>query len=125
MKQLIPTEAQEQAWLFEWASMQTGSTPEIGLMFAIPNGGSRHPAEARNLKAQGVKAGVPDIFLPVARLGYHGLFIELKRTKGGVVSVDQKLMISALMDQSYAVEVCKGWEEAASVIKVYLGTDRR
>jgi hypothetical protein len=119
--QLIPIEAQEQVALFEWAQLQSGKYPELALMFAIPNGGSRHIVEAVHLKAQGVKAGVPDIFLPVARLGYHGLFIELKRSKGGVVSIDQKLMISALRDQSYAVEVCKGWEAAANVIKVYLG----
>ena len=50
-------------------------------MFHIPNGGSRNKLEASNLKKQGVKAGVPDLFLPVGRGSYHGLFIELKSAK--------------------------------------------
>jgi len=51
---------------------------EYSLIFAIPNGGHRHPAVAAKLKAEGVRAGVPDLLLPVARQGYHGLFLELK-----------------------------------------------
>jgi hypothetical protein len=52
--------------------------PEYGLIFAIPNGGHRHPAVAAKLKAEGVRPGVLDLFLPVARHGWHGFFIELK-----------------------------------------------
>jgi hypothetical protein len=116
----IPTEAQEQVALFKWAELQAGKYPELKLLFAIPNGGSRNIIEAVHLKAQGVKAGVPDLCLPVARGGSHALYIELKRTKGGVVSVDQKSWLLALADQGYAVAVCKGWEAAAEIIKGYL-----
>lgn len=68
-----------------------------------------------------MKAGVPDLFLPVSRDGYHGLFIELKRQAGGRVSDEQKEWIQELRDQGYRVEVCKGWEAAAGVLKNYLG----
>lgn len=51
---------------------------EYSLIFAIPNGGHRHPAVAAKLKAEGVKAGVLDFMIPVARHGYHGCFVELK-----------------------------------------------
>lgn len=116
----IPTEAQEQTALFQWAGMMAGKWPELQLMFAIPNGGSRNPIEARHLKEQGVKPGIPDVFLPVARGGYHGLYIEMKRRKGGRVSVEQKKMILALRDQGFRAEVCEGWEQAKNVIEVYM-----
>lgn len=116
----IPTEAQEQTTLFQWAGMMAGKWPELRLLHAIPNGGSRNPIEARHLKEQGVKPGIPDVFLPVARGGYHGLYIEMKRRKGGRVSVEQKKMILALRDQGFRAEVCEGWEAARDTICEYL-----
>lgn len=76
-KMPVPTEAQEQMTLFSWAAMQSGKYPELNLLYHVPNGGSRHKAEAGRLRAEGVKAGVPDLCLPVARGQYHGLYIEL------------------------------------------------
>jgi len=120
----IPTEAQEQAALIEWASRMTGRCPELSLLHAIPNGGSRNPIEAVHLKQQGVKPGIPDICLPCARGEYHGLYIEMKRRKGGRVSDEQRKMIEALRAQGYRAEVCKGWEEARNTICEYLKGNR-
>lgn len=114
------TESQEQQLLFEWAALSAGRWPELALMYHIPNGGSRSKSEAGRFRAEGVKAGVPDICLPVARGGYHGLYIELKRVKGGRVSTAQQEWIAALRDQGYCACVCKGWDDAAGVIKKYL-----
>ena len=114
------TESQEQQLLFEWAALSAGRWPELALMYHIPNGGSRSKSEAGRFRAEGVKAGVPDICLPVAREGYHGLYIELKRVKGGRVSTAQQGWIAALRDQGYYACVCKGWDDAAHVIKKYL-----
>lgn len=116
----IPTEAQEQTALFQWAAMMQGRIPELACLHAIPNGGSRHPIEAVHLKQQGVKPGIPDIFLPCARGPWHGLYIEMKRRKGGRVSVEQQRMILALRAQGYKAEVCRGWEEAKNTICEYL-----
>lgn len=104
----IPTEAQEQTAVFNWATVMERRWPELRLIHHCPNGGSRNAREAHNLRMQGVKAGIPDIFLPVARGGWHGLYIEMKRRKGGRVSVDQQRMILALRAQGYKVEVCRG-----------------
>lgn len=120
MKLPVPTEAQEQTALSQWAAMMEGRIPELRLLHAVPNGGSRHPVEAVHLKQQGVKPGIPDIFLPCARGPYHGLYIEMKRRKGGRVSVDQQRMILVLRAQGYKAEVCKGWEEARDTIFEYL-----
>ena len=117
---IIPTEAQEQPALFQWVAMMEGRIPELRLMHHCPNGGSRNAIEAHNLRLQGVKAGIPDIFLPVARGGFHGLYIEMKRRKGGRVSVEQKKMLLALRDQGYRTEVCEGWEVAKKTILEYL-----
>lgn len=116
----VPTEAEEQIALFEWATLQSGRFPELALLYHVPNGGSRNKIEAARLRAQGVKSGVPDLCLPVARGANHGLYIELKRQRGGRISEEQVRWINGLLEQGYAAAVCKGWQEAASVIIGYL-----
>ena len=115
-----PTEAEEQTELFTWAELLRGRFPELRLLYHVPNGGSRNRIEAARLQAQGVKAGVPDLCLPVARGKYHGLYIELKRTRGGRISEAQEGWLEALAEQGYAAAVCKGWQDAAETIKKYL-----
>jgi hypothetical protein len=117
-----PLEENEQRWLFQWAADAVRRWPELALMHAIPNGGKRDRVTAAKLKGEGVKPGIPDIFLPVPRGGFHGLYIELKRTKGGRPSEAQKDMIPRLREQGYRVEICKGFNAAADVIERYLGS---
>ena len=121
MRARVPTEAQEQKAIFQWVEYARGNHPDLCMLFAIPNGGSRHPAEARNLKLTGVRSGVPDMFLPVARGGYHGLFIELKRVKGSTVEPMQKVWIDALSRAGYMAVVCRGAASAIETIEEYLG----
>lgn len=116
----IPTEHMEQVYLFRWAKAMEAQYPELALMFAIPNMGNRHISFAMKMKAEGLKAGVPDIMLPVARGQFHGLFIELKRTKGGSVSATQREWLTELEAQDYRVAVCRGWEQAKDEIMNYL-----
>ncbi len=113
------TEAQEQRFLFQWAGLAEQQYPELKLLHHIPNGGKRDVRTAANLKKEGVKAGVPDMCLPVARGQYHGLYIELK-TKKGKVQKNQKEWLSALNKEGYATKVCYGWLEAREVIESYL-----
>lgn len=114
------SEHDEQATLFRWALFARPRYPELALLFAIPNGGQRHKAVAARMKAEGVRAGVPDICLPVARAGFHGLYLELK-TSAGTVSNAQREWLRALARQGYRAEVCKGWLAAKAVIEDYLG----
>lgn len=116
----VPTESVEQQSLFRWAFYERSRFPELALLYHVPNGGHRSKAEAGRFRAEGVKAGVPDLCLPVARGDYHGLYIELKRQKGGRISENQKRWLAALQEQGYFVAVCFGWEEAANVIEKYL-----
>ena len=119
-RQTVPTEQQEQIALMHWAELNSGKYPELDLLFHIPNGGKRGAKEAAIFKAAGVKKGVPDLCLPVARNGYHGLYIEMKRIKGGVVQPTQIRWARDLERQGYAVALCKGWREAAAVLEEYL-----
>ena len=115
-----PTEEQEQATVFQWVTLMRNRFPELDLCFHIPNGGWRSKPEAVRFKRIGVKPGVPDLFLPVARGGWHGLFIEMKRKDKGRVTADQKAWIEALEGQMYRAVVCYGSEEACDVLYKYL-----
>lgn len=115
----IASEAEEQRALFQWAKIFEGKTPEITLLFHIPNGGRRDKVTAALLKAEGVKAGVPDLCLPVHRGNYHGLFIELK-VGSNKPSALQEIWLKQLSQQGYCTAVCYGWHEAAEVIMKYL-----
>lgn len=120
MAPYVPTESVEQQCLFRWAAYQSGKYPELKLLYHVPNGGSRNKAEAGRFKAEGVKAGVPDLCLPVPRGEFHGLYIELKRLRGSRTSEDQILWMEELTKQGYCVALCKGWEAAAKTITNYL-----
>lgn len=115
-----PEEEVEQTCLFRWAAYSLGAHPELKLLHAIPNGGKRSKSEAARMKAAGVKAGVPDMFLPVARGGSHGLYIELKRIKGGRVSAEQLAWMEELTREGYTCAVCHGWDSARKTILDYL-----
>lgn len=73
-------------------------------IFAIPNGGFRHKATADKLKAEGVKAGIPDLFIPA-----WNVWIEMKRQKGGSVSKEQKDWHAYLRSVGHTVIIAKGW----------------
>lgn len=113
------SEATEQERLISWAQWQHNRFPELKLLFHIPNGGSRNALEAANLKRQGVKAGVPDLFLPVAKGMYHGLFIEMKWGKNTVTD-KQDEWLHDLTVQGYKAAVCYGADEAIEIITDYL-----
>ena len=114
------SEAQEQKAVIEWCNWNSNRFEELKWIYAVPNGGYRHPAEAKKLKATGTKRGVPDLFLPVARNGKHGLYIEMKYGKNRLQPVQHK-WYWALIDQGYEVKVCYSADEAIAVIKEYLG----
>lgn len=109
----------EQITLFEWVNWMSGKYPELELLLHIPNGGKRNKLEAIRLKREGVRAGVPDLFLPVARGKYHGMFVELKAGKGKPTNL-QKEWIRRLNEQGYHALVINGWEAAAKAIMEYL-----
>lgn len=122
----VPSESVEQQNLFRWAAVSAAARwpKEMRMLYHVPNEGKRSRANGARLKAEGLRAGVPDINLDVARGEYHGLRIEMKRRRGGRVSPEQAAWLEALREQGYAAVVAYGWEEAADAIEKYLRGDR-
>lgn len=124
------TEVAHQIALFMWAASPEvrEKYPELRWMFAIPNGGFRDKITAARLRAQGVKAGVPDIFLPVIRGEWGGLFIEMKkpkddndkRSKKGKTQNTQNEYLTYLQNNNYGAIICYGFEDARKTIVSYL-----
>lgn len=116
----IDYEGNEQAALMRW--MQYQHAAAFAVTWHTPNGGQRNKVTAAKLKAQGTKAGVPDLQLAMARGGYFGLFIEFKATPphAAAVSTSQKEMVSQLVAQGYLAVVCKGMQAAMEQINAYL-----
>ncbi|MGR3991452.1 VRR-NUC domain-containing protein [Pseudomonas sp. 1121_17] len=115
----IDREGQEQAALMREIELRY---PEVfELIYHVPNGGHRVKAVAAKLKAQGVKAGIPDLVLPMARGGYFGLYIEFKATvEPAPVSTSQKDCLRRLNAQGYLAIVCRGHFDAMEQLRAYL-----
>ena len=113
------SESTEQITLIDWCNINICKYPELELLYHIPNGGRRSKVEAVRLKHEGVKKGVPDLCLPVARGNYHGLYIEMKYDKGKT-SKEQKEWLNKLNKQGYKAVVCYGFEEAREIIENYM-----
>jgi len=100
--------------LFRWAEYH----PKLEFMYAVPNGGKRNKREAVRLKKQGVKSGVYDICLPIARHGYHGLYLELKIGKNNLTD-NQKRFKRYVEANGYRTETAYNLEEAINIICGY------
>lgn len=127
-------EADEQAALFRWAAFHVKYYPELALLNGSLNGVRLTIGQAVRAKKQGMKRGFPDIQLPVARGGYHGLFIELKikpyrNHKNKIVypkiSAEQLWWIAKLKAMGYCAVICRGFDAAMTEILKYLTLDKK
>ncbi len=118
-RSLHPTEFQNQVAVMQWKRMAEHRYVGLDLLHHIPNGGSRHRIEAARLKQSGVKSGIPDLCLPVARNGFHGLYLELK-AHGGKLSPTQIWCLQRLRDEGYFTHVSWDAEDAIKTIEWYL-----
>lgn len=118
------TEHEEQKNLFKWWAMfaKANGYPEQ-LLFAIPMGGNRTIQTRIYLRSEGARKGTPDLFLAYPSQGLHGLFIEMKRIKGGKVEPEQEEFMRVLRLAGFGAGVCRGCDEAIKTITQYLQTD--
>ncbi len=114
------SEESEQVALCQWWRLAhpVYRVPEFAL-YAVPNGGWRHPATAARLKASGVRAGVSDLVLAVARGGFHGLYLEMKRSDGKPTA-SQSEFLAYVREAGYRSEIARGFEPARAIIVGYL-----
>lgn len=121
------TERSQQVALFAQAAIMRPKYPCLKWLHAIPN------ANSHTMVAEGVRAGVADIFLPMPKAArgpqglawYHGLYIELKtekrrKEKNGGLSEDQIEFGEDIKAAGYQWYVCYGWQEAWQRIEEYL-----
>jgi len=102
-----PSEHLEQVRLVSWFRR---SYPTVRI-FAVPNGGVRSMAQGMALKSEGVSPGVPDLFVPT-----WNTWVEMKRSKGGRLSSEQKDWIEYLTNAGHTVIVGYGFEDAKDKI---------
>lgn|SRR5699024_6750297 len=126
MTKSIPSEHAEQATLVQWFERQY---PQYGHLLVASMNGAYLAGNARQraiqinrAKQAGLRTGFPDLFLPVPSKQWHGLFIEMKRTKNSSTSKEQKQWISELNTLGYVAVVCKGHRAAVEVINEYLSS---
>jgi hypothetical protein len=123
------SETGEQKAVFAWAGLNQHLYPQLKWLHAIPN------ANQHRMVAEGVRAGVSDIFLPWPMRqpwhevnpdgSYHGLYIEMKtdkrrKQKNGRLSQDQIDFIDYARKAGYKCWVCYSWLEARDRILEYL-----
>lgn len=118
------SEHKEQCAVIQWCNTFKNKYSDLDTIFAIPNGGHRHMAVAIKLKAEGVKSGVPDLFLPVPVDFFAGLFIEMK-IPGNQATTNQLRWLKRLESLGYRVKIAYSWIEAVNFICDYLGIDEK
>lgn len=111
---LRPTEEEEQKVIMQYCRLK-----KIPLVH-IPNEGKRSRAAGARLKAMGLQKGFPDLFIPEARGGYHGMFLELKRDRAQRPTKEQEEWIVFLNGKGYFAAVCYGADEAMERITSYM-----
>ena len=115
-------EHQHQAAFFEILRLNEREFPALQFVFAIPNGGHRSKKTAAKLWMEGVKRGVPDVFIPIPRHGFHGAWSENKSTDGKLTK-DQKAFLEFLTGAGYATKVCYNVDEQLAFVEWYLGIE--
>lgn len=118
------SEDAEQIALFDWAAIAVKQYPELRWLHSIPNGANKSPRQRLIFQRTGLKSGVADICLPVARKGFMGLYVEMKgwdkNGKPGQPSKNQLEFGEFVTEQGYLFQVCWGFEAARSAIEGYL-----
>jgi hypothetical protein len=115
-----PSEHEIQVAFFEWWEVFAPTVRvDPRLCFAIPNGGHRFKAVAGKLKAEGVKAGVSDVFLMVPKGEFHGMILEFK-AHDGRVSEPQEEFLLATRREGYNALVAWSLDDAMRFVRTYL-----
>jgi len=107
------SEHAHQVAVFSWAAKNECRYPELRWLHAIPNGGARGD-DAHS-------SGILYICLPVARGGFFGFYLELKKPgRQGKLSKEQKAFTAFLKSENYAAMDCAHWKTAIEYIEWYL-----
>ncbi len=116
------TEHGEQSAVIDWANHHLGTWPELRWLYAIPNW--RVKAGHRILMAEeGVKKGVLDLCLPVARGGYFGWYCEMK-IKPNKPTTHQLSFLAFALEEGYQAKIAYSADEVIQDLEEYLTEPR-
>jgi hypothetical protein len=121
---LTPLESAEQAVVIRWCLWHESRWPELRWLFAVPNAAKRTKFERGLNLDLGMKAGVPDLILPVPRGTYIGLAMEMKRVGGRGPSELQEMWLDGLASMGWRTQTCWGANEAIDLITSYMSQER-
>lgn len=113
------SEHQIQVQMIKWARFNQKKFPQLRLLYAIPNGAKRTPAQANYLRIEGMRSGVWDLNLDYPAHGYHGLRIETK-TPIGRLSENQKKFKELYEWAGYYTAIVRSLDEFIKLIEWYL-----
>jgi len=116
------SEHDEQKAVIKWADAMSGKYPCLRWLHAIPNAAKRSYKLAAYMKAEGMKSGVFDLFLPYPCNGYHGLYIEMKAHRG-MVSENQREFEAWVVSQGYQAVICWSADAAIEAISEYISAN--
>ena len=109
-------ESREQIALFQWIRLH----PKLKhIAYHVPNERKTSKISGFILKQLGVLSGVSDVVIPVARGGFHGMYIEMKSTKGRL-SDNQKSFLDNMAKEGYMAVCAHGFDSAKQFIEGYL-----
>ena len=115
-------ESAYQTQVVEWSRWAYKANPSrypmLNMLHCSLNGVKLSGTQAKIAKGQGMLSGVPDLFLPVPKNGYHGLFIEMKSEKGRVTE-NQHWFLTNADSVGYKTVICYSAKEAISAIEAY------
>jgi hypothetical protein len=116
-----------QSKVVRWASWNIKNYPDLDLLMAFPNerrGGTKlsRMKEISYFLEEGLKPGAPDLFLSVAKHGYHGFYLETK-TPTGKLSKEQRRVSKLLVQQGYKYAMYRTAEKGIELISEYLGIE--
>lgn len=116
------SEHDHQVALFQILELNERKHPDLRWIYAVPNGGKRHPAVARKMKAEGVKSGIADVHVPIPTSCAPGLYIEMKFGKNKL-SDSQKDFKKFVLTKGFAYSLAYSVEDALNAIEEYLQID--
>jgi hypothetical protein len=116
----LSSEDEQQIAVFDWIEAQSKKHPILDSIYAIPNGSNKSIQQRVLFKRTGLKSGVWDIHVPIPRLGFAGLYIEMKWTSG--LSDNQKEFHKLLKD-THVFAMCYTAKQAITVLESYLSSD--
>lgn len=120
---ILPSESAEQKAVIRWWTIASAAwNIDERLLMACPAQAARSPRGGARIKAEGYRAGTPDLFLAVPRGQWHGLFVEMKRADGGEVSENQREMLFQVSSRGYQTAIAHGAAPARKIIAEYLAS---